>query len=375
MKGMIAVNTMHTGDRKKDNRGYAESMNLEQLDTLLREDWLRQTVAGIRAGNEKLKDGLPYVCPHYSAFRNNHRAQADILPEAFTYLTCVDVDDEDKVATAIERALALDKEEYSDWEGQLLRMAYSARKKLHLYIRIPKGMTIAEAQQAYCQELGIPYDESCTTPERFIYVTGIDEEIYRSPLWLVPLSEEELTERREAYLQRGLDVDGRALEREEVRGKMEDVKHEPLDIKPLAAEEVEGLTYKGVPYQRIIEAWALQRFSSEHEEEISRHIACVALARDLYIMTDRDAAQTLTLLKVQPWVQAVIHERHEDVEAIVGDAAAYVKAQESQAAKKGKPWLPQPSKVTLGIVESLLAEQLGDSDDEDTVKQLSIVNS
>lgn len=200
---------MHTGNRSHDHRGYAEQMTPEQLDGLLSEAWLRKMVADIRGDNEALKDYLPYICPHYSAFRNNHRAQADIIPEAFTYMTCVDVDDKELVAKAIEQAMAVNDDPFSDWEGQVLRIEYSARKKVHIYIRIPKGLTIEEAQRAFCQEVGVPYDESCITPERFIYLTGKDEEIYRSDKWLQDLTDEELAERREAYLERGLDVDGR----------------------------------------------------------------------------------------------------------------------------------------------------------------------
>ena len=211
MKGVIAVNTKHTGDPKKDHRGYAETMTSEQLDQLLSEDWLGRMVADIRGGNEKMKDNLPYICPHYSAFRNNHRAQADIIPEAFTFMTCVDVDDKELVDKALKRSLELNEDEYSDWKNQVLRIEYSARKKIHIYIRVPKGFTISEAQQAFCKEIEVPYDESCITPERFIYVTGRGEEVYRSPHWLEPLSDEEIAERREAYLQRGLDVDGRKL--------------------------------------------------------------------------------------------------------------------------------------------------------------------
>ena len=220
MKGMIAVNTKHTGDPKKDNRGYAETMTSEQLDQLLSEEWLRQMVADIRGGDEKMKNQLPYICPHYTAFKNNHRAQADIIPESFTFITCVDVDDKELVDRAINRALELNKDEYSDWQDQVLRIEYSARKKVHIYIRIPKGLTIAEAQQAFCAEIDVPYDEQCITPERFIFVTGKDEEVFRSEHWLEPLSEEEIAERREAYLQRGLDVDGRGLLRAESERKI-----------------------------------------------------------------------------------------------------------------------------------------------------------
>ena len=111
MIGKIAVNTKHTGDPKRDNRGYAETMTSEQFDTLLSAVWLKQMVADIRNGDEKKKDNLPYICPHYSAFKNNHRAQADIIPEAFTFMTCVDVDDKDMVDMAIKRALELNQDD------------------------------------------------------------------------------------------------------------------------------------------------------------------------------------------------------------------------------------------------------------------------
>ena len=239
MKGIIAFNTQHTGFRGHDHKGYAVTMTKEQVDKVLAEPWLKEMVAEIRNGNEKKKDKLPFICPHYSKFRNNHRAQADIIPEEFTYMTCVDVDEKELVDKAIKNALAVNQDEYSDWQNQVLRMEYSARKKLHIYIRIPKGMTIEEAQQAFCKETDIPYDESCITPERFIYVTGIDEEIYRSPQWLEPLSEEELAERREAYLERGMDQDGRPLKAGEVQ-KVQEV------------QEVQGVQVAATPRTRYI---------------------------------------------------------------------------------------------------------------------------
>ena len=225
----IAVNTQHMGDPRQDHRGYAESWTSEQVDSLLSEDWLRKMVADIRGGNEALKDRLPYLCPHYSAFKDNHRAQKDIIPEAFTFMTCVDVDDKTLVAKAIQKAMEVNVDEYSDWQNQVLRIEYSARKKVHIYIRIPKGMTIEEAQRAFCQEIEVPYDESCITPERFIYVTGKDEEVYRSEHWLEPLSEEEIAERREAYLERGLDVDGRRLT------TTQEIKTTTMTARPLVA--------------------------------------------------------------------------------------------------------------------------------------------
>ena len=209
MTQQIAGNSQHTGGRR--NRGYAESWTREQLDGLLSEGWLKKMVADIRGGDEKLKDKLPFICPHYSAFNNNHRAQKDIIPEAFTFMTCVDVDDLKLVKKAIKSTKAVIADEMSDWQDLVLRMDYSARKKLHIWLRLPIGKTIGETQEAFCKEIDIPYDESCITPERYIYLTGIEEEIYRSPNWLEAIPEAELEERREAFLMRGLDVDGRKL--------------------------------------------------------------------------------------------------------------------------------------------------------------------
>ena len=212
---LIALNTKHFSDKQKNNRGYAETQTGEQLDELLRQEWLRRDVADIRAGREDKKDWLPFICPHYTTFKDNHRSQDSIIPEAFTFMTCVDIDNPKLVRQAFEKALEVNKDEMSEWCDMVLREAYSARGKGHIYIRIPKGMTIEEAQRAFCEELGFDADElldaSCFTPERYIYVTGIDQETFRSEHWLEPIEGEELEERREAYLQRGLDVDGRPL--------------------------------------------------------------------------------------------------------------------------------------------------------------------
>ena len=237
---MIAGNTR----RKRSSKGFAEPMTLEQVDSLLAEPWLKEMVAKIREGDEALKDSLPYICPHYARFKDNHRAQKDIEPETFTFMTCVDVDDKELVDKAIKRAMEVNGDEYSDWQDQVLRIEYSARRKAHIYIRIPKGMTIEEAQQAFCAEIEVPFDESCITPERFIYVTGRDEEVYRSEHWLEAIPEKELEERREAYLQRGLDVDGRSL----------------TGQSPSAARSTDGTVPGAVQENRPLEANERTRF-------------------------------------------------------------------------------------------------------------------
>ena len=200
-----------TGEiEKKYNRGFAAPATAQQVLTMLHFDWIPPLLSQIRdEGKEELKDQLPTICPHYSRFRNNHRAQADIIPEAFTYRTCVDIDVKTLVEQAIKKALEVNEDEMSEFQGMVEYIDYSPRKKCHIWLRMPVGKTIVETQKAFCEEIGVPYDESCTTPERYINMTG--DEVYRSERWLQPLSAEEIEERREAYLMRGLDVDGRPL--------------------------------------------------------------------------------------------------------------------------------------------------------------------
>ena len=194
---------------QKPNRGLAFVNDLTAYDRLTHEPWLAKMVDDIRSGNDSVKDELPIRCSHYYRFNGNHRRQADMDPEAFLFQTCVDIDDVEAVEPAINRAYLLNNEEGGQWQNHLLHMEYSARKKLHIDIRIPVGMTIEEAQQAYTEALGVDYDSSCTSPERFILVTDARQEIYRSEHWYEVLPEEELKVRREAYLKRGLTIDGR----------------------------------------------------------------------------------------------------------------------------------------------------------------------
>ena len=162
----------------------------------------------VKKAQDRLKSELPFFCPHYGIFKNNVRRQENAQPESFMFQTIIDVDDREYVDKAIEKARELNCSD-SIWNGSLLHLCYSARKKLHIGIRLPVGMTIEETQKAYCEALGVPYDESCITPERMIYLTDKDSEIYRSKMWCAVLSEKEILMRRQAYLDRGLTVDGR----------------------------------------------------------------------------------------------------------------------------------------------------------------------
>ena len=225
---------------RKGNMGRINSLqSLAVYDRLIAQPWLKGVVeqirgekpmAGVDAANlkaaakarEELKKQLPFRAIHYARFRNNHRSQGDADPESFLFQTTVDVDDAEYVEQALEKARELNCSD-TIWKGKLLHLEYSARKKLHIDIRMPVGMTIEETQRAYCEASGIPYDKSCITPERIIFITDKDSEIYRSKKWYAVLPMEEILARREAFLKRGLTIDGRAsssgFSSSELRGK------------------------------------------------------------------------------------------------------------------------------------------------------------
>ena len=210
---------------RKGNKGKVFSNSMAVYDKVIASPEIRKMIQQIRgelpipkvdANDEKavkkaqdrLKSELPFFCPHYGIFKNNVRRQENAQPESFMFQTIIDVDDREYVDKAIEKARELNCSDCI-WNGSLLHLCYSARKKLHIGIRLPVGMTIEETQKAYCEALGVPYDESCITPERMIYLTDKDSEIYRSKMWCAVLSEKEILMRRQAYLDRGLTVDGR----------------------------------------------------------------------------------------------------------------------------------------------------------------------
>ena len=222
---MEIVHVVAINPYRKGNKGKVFSYNIDTYDKVIESAAVKKMIQQIRGelpidgvdlndaqavkkAQERLKSELPFFCPHYGMFKNNVRRQEAALPESFLFQTIIDVDDEEYVEKAIEKARELNCSS-GIWNGSLLHLCYSARKKLHIGIRMPVGMTIEETQKAYCEALGVPYDESCITPERMIFLTDKDSEIYRSKMWCAVLPESEIQARRKAFLDRGLTVDGR----------------------------------------------------------------------------------------------------------------------------------------------------------------------
>ena len=222
---MEIVHVVAINPYRKGNKGKVFSYNIDTYDKVSGSKEIKKMIQQIRGelpidgvdlndaqavkkAQERLKSELPFFCPHYGMFKNNVRRQEAALPESFLFQTIIDVDDKEYVEKAIEKARELNCSS-GIWNGSLLHLCYSARKKLHIGIRMPVGMTIEETQKAYCEALGVPYDESCITPERMIFLTDKDSEIYRSKMWCAVLPESEIQARRKAFLDRGLTVDGR----------------------------------------------------------------------------------------------------------------------------------------------------------------------
>ena len=224
---METVHVVAINPYRKGNKGKVFSYNIDTYDKVIGSKEIKKMIQQIRGelpidgvdlndaqavkkAQERLKSELPFFCPHYGMFKNNVRRQENALPESFLFQTIIDVDDKEYVEKAIEKARELNCSS-GIWNGSLLHLCYSARKKLHIGIRMPIGMTIEETQKAYCEALGVPYDESCITPERMIFLTDKDSEIYRSKMWCAVLPESEIQAHRKAFLDRGLTVDGRGV--------------------------------------------------------------------------------------------------------------------------------------------------------------------
>ena len=224
---MEIVHVVAINPYRKGNKGKVFSYRMDTYDKVIESAAVKKMIQQIRGelpidgvdlndaqavkkAQERLKSELPFFCPHYGMFKNNVRRQENALPESFLFQTIIDVDDKEYVEKAIEEARELNCSP-GIWNGSLLHLCYSARKKLHIGIRMPVGMTIEETQKAYCEALGVPYDESCITPERMIFLTDKDSEIYRSKMWCAVLPESEIQARRKAFLDRGLTVDGKIV--------------------------------------------------------------------------------------------------------------------------------------------------------------------
>lgn len=310
---LIAMNP-----NRNANMGQIATYLLDYYTELTKQSWLSTLVGQIRdltaqqnlMGEEQkqteaykqldrqisiFKKQLPFRSPHYFHFLDDHRAQKSIDPEAFTFQTTVDIDNPEEVETAVKNALLLNgmfddpaeklfrekifsADDIELWKGKVLHVERSARNKAHIDIRIPIGMTIAEAQSAFCKLIHATEDPSCVTPERIIFITDAVSQIYTADDWYKRLDEEAVAEYREAYRKRGLAIDGRPLDVDsaQVRASQNPYSSQnsssqsssssapTVDFQPIESEEEKARraanavqyeqTYDGVPYEEITKA-------------------------------------------------------------------------------------------------------------------------
>ena len=302
IRRMIALNPRQN---KEQTRAFVTECPLPDYDVLTQSPRLKQLAERINAAvdeeeQRKLKGYLPFRCPHYTKFRDNYRDREHIDPESFTWQTCVDIDDAALVEEANKRSEQLDIEIGGEWQGMMLHKDYSARKKLHIDIRLPLGMTVPEAQRAYCKALGVAPDTSCFTPERFIYITPAEYEIYRADGWYEVLSEEEVAARRKAYTDRGLSIDGRTEDGSYYDPGDDTPTPSPVApaIVPTAPAEETGrkfpIDFKGILYTSIIsEYW---RRTGGEPSEGERNQRLHQLAANLRAICDNNEEWLLDVM-------------------------------------------------------------------------------
>ena len=335
-------------------KGQVFEHKLEEFVNVTKTDEVTSLINQIRATEDKderrqLKGMLPFRCPHYFRFRDNHRAQDSILPEEFTFQTCVDIDDEEQVEPALSRAYLLNNMEGGQWQGMLLHAEYSASKKLHLDIRIPVGMTIEEAQRAYTKALGVDFDADCCSPERMIYITDAASQLYTADGWQARLSDEEIALRREAYAKRGLTIDGR-------EGKT------PSNIPCLGGEtnavvtppkqegqgevfqgEVFPTEYNGIPYALIVEELADQMGGAP--EHGNRNDFIFAMSCHLRHICNDDPQ----------WIRSILPdygEQHERVTETIGNACK--RKQSGAMSQKMKLMINRDNPIPIIAIQAVL---------------------
>ena len=310
LERLIALNARQT---KEQTRAFIKECPLQDYDKLTQSPRLKQMAERINTTQDdeqqrKLKSWLPFRCPHYTKFRDDYRDREHIVAESFTWQTCIDIDDPELVEKANEMSERLDIEIGGRWQGLMLHKDYSIRRKLHIDIRLPLGMTVPEAQREYCKALGVECDTSCFTPERFIYISPADFEIYRADGWYQQLSEEEVAARRKAYTDRGLSIDGRTEDGSyydpgavisntnltNFTNQSKEAQHS-CDSGHSCSEEKESLCFKGVPYSSIIAEWWRRNGGEPAEGE--RNVKLHKLAVNLRAICDNNEER---LLEVMP---------------------------------------------------------------------------
>ena len=299
MKWLIAINPRQN---KEHTRAFVQTSPLRNYDALTKSAQLKHLAERINGTHDdeqqrKMKSWLPFRCPHYTQFRDDYRDREHIVAESFTWQTCIDIDDPELVEKANQMSEKLDIEKGGQWQGLMLHKDYSIRRKLHIDIRLPLGMTVPEAQRAYCQALGVACDTSCFTPERFIYLSPADFEIYRADGWYAQLSDEEVAKRRKAYTDRGLSIDGRT---------QDGAYYDPGDDTPQAcqptatppaappAAAAAAERFKGIPYADIIAEWF--RRSGGEPQQGERNDRLHRLAAHLRYITDNNEQALLQIM-------------------------------------------------------------------------------
>ena len=173
---------------------------------------------------------------------------------------------------------------------------------------------LIDNQHQMAKLLGVEVDESCKDASRMSFICK-EEDILYIDKELFTYENKEYGEKYDEEYRNGKS--GATTPSRPSQGEGE--KGENLHPTSPLGENERGLTYHGVPYAKIVEAW----IGDKKIESGDRHRTSLLLADHLRYITDNDAALIEQILRSTPFVQEIIKERNENVAQTVKSAQGY----------------------------------------------------
>ena len=196
---------------------------------------------------------------------------------------------------------------------------------------------LIDNQIVFSRKLGLNPDEACKDASRGAFLTAIEDVILLDEERLVNYQNDSFGEKfNEAYHHGKSQPTRTEFPSSWEEGQGVEERNTSTDIKdvgtgfnhstpnPSSREEgrdnaAESLTYHGVPYSKIVEAWV----GDKKIEQGDRHRTSLVLADHLRYITDNDPKLIEQILRETPFVKEIIEERGEDVSATVKSAQGY----------------------------------------------------
>ena len=171
---------------------------------------------------------------------------------------------------------------------------------------------LIDNQLDFSAKLGLQLDESCKDASRGAFMTTAEDIISINEEKLFTYENKEFGEKFNAEYRAGHSGPTKAAA---VAGQT--TEQGTGTVSTVDAETV--VTYHGVPYAKIVEAW----LDGKKVEPGDRHRTSLCLADHLRYITDNDPVLIERILREVPFVAEIVKERNEDVAATVKSAREY----------------------------------------------------